>query len=531
MFVFARKPLRHRISNIEQSIENTGILHVFPNKGGLLCALTVDGTKLAFVSCHLTAHEGVKHCEDRNASIVEILGGVRAGDKRIDITEQFHHVIWMGDMNYRTTFDSATPANTKKNIAHLHAMLGKGQLVETDGDAKIANELVQFGEDDGEESEEEGEELSKKAERTANLRRVLDMVAKRQYEEILKYDELNREIAANRVLNDFTALVPTFPPTFKRARHLIMDPADTQTQATASTADSPYGPPPSPSKNKIEHPLLQYYNHKRLPSYTDRILYKSTPTFKHAVHPTFFESCEAATSSDHKPIRAGFEVDLHKGVEEILVDKNLPLKKRHPDTQTLKLTLSNLKGHDLEEMDSQLFGGGSDPYIVITTDPSHLLLAKGKLHCDDNVETHGTKTSVIKHDLNPVWKDVIELELASVDIASLTQNASLIFAVWDEDMMNAHDLIGVLTIPLKAVFESFQKYSNRFTFDDVLRCNSEVMGRISGTISYTGNFHQVLQFSQQSIDTDREKMTNFIPLAEAVAEAKNHQVGCSCTVN
>jgi hypothetical protein len=56
----------------------------------------LDGTRLAFVSCHLAAHEGVHHCEQRNASIVEILGGVRAGDTNIDITEQFHHVFWMG---------------------------------------------------------------------------------------------------------------------------------------------------------------------------------------------------------------------------------------------------------------------------------------------------------------------------------------------------------------------------------------------------------------------------------------------------
>jgi hypothetical protein len=61
-----------------------------------LITLEVDGTRLAFVSCHLTAHEGVNYCEQRNASIAEILGGVRAGDKDIDVTEQFHHIFWMG---------------------------------------------------------------------------------------------------------------------------------------------------------------------------------------------------------------------------------------------------------------------------------------------------------------------------------------------------------------------------------------------------------------------------------------------------
>lgn len=58
--------------------------------------MQVDGTKLAFISCHLAAHEGIKHCEERNASIAEILGGVRAGDERFDVSEQFHHLFWMG---------------------------------------------------------------------------------------------------------------------------------------------------------------------------------------------------------------------------------------------------------------------------------------------------------------------------------------------------------------------------------------------------------------------------------------------------
>lgn len=109
LFVFAKQSLQARISNVQFSVENTGFLHVFPNKvhfldcncmvpeslmisdtiatlwclqcsiqyhyvlsyhtclltfccsvslqGGILVTLQVDGTKLAFISCHLTAHE------------------------------------------------------------------------------------------------------------------------------------------------------------------------------------------------------------------------------------------------------------------------------------------------------------------------------------------------------------------------------------------------------------------------------------------------------------------------------------------
>ncbi len=32
LFVFAKKSIQSRITNIEYSVENTGFLHVFPNK-------------------------------------------------------------------------------------------------------------------------------------------------------------------------------------------------------------------------------------------------------------------------------------------------------------------------------------------------------------------------------------------------------------------------------------------------------------------------------------------------------------------
>ena len=36
--------------------------------------LTVWDTRLAFISSHLAAHEGQKHCHQRNSNIKEILG-------------------------------------------------------------------------------------------------------------------------------------------------------------------------------------------------------------------------------------------------------------------------------------------------------------------------------------------------------------------------------------------------------------------------------------------------------------------------
>ena len=60
--------------------------------------MTIDGTSIAFISCHLAAHEGVKKCEIRNSSCFEILEGMneRIGNNETEILAQVHHVFWMG---------------------------------------------------------------------------------------------------------------------------------------------------------------------------------------------------------------------------------------------------------------------------------------------------------------------------------------------------------------------------------------------------------------------------------------------------
>ncbi|CAM9468482.1 unnamed protein product, partial [Heterosigma akashiwo] len=68
------------------------------------------------------------------------------------------------------------------------------------------------------------------------------MIKNQDYASIYKYDELQRELAAEEVLWGFQTSQPNFPPTFKVARHKTLE-----------------------------------YNPKRLPSYCDRVLWKSLP--------------------------------------------------------------------------------------------------------------------------------------------------------------------------------------------------------------------------------------------------------------
>jgi hypothetical protein len=111
LLVYARRFFKPNIRAVQKSAENTGFLHVFPNKGGLSISLTLFGTSFTFVSCHLTPHEGVRNCYMRNESAAEILGGIRMGDRRFDPSILSHHTFWMGDLNYRTTFNKSNPSD------------------------------------------------------------------------------------------------------------------------------------------------------------------------------------------------------------------------------------------------------------------------------------------------------------------------------------------------------------------------------------------------------------------------------------
>ena len=83
-------------------------------------------------------------------------------------------------------------------------------------------------------------------------------------------------------------------------------------------------------------------------------------------------------------------------------------------------------------MDSQVFGGGSDPYMyvisriyflfdydlikrylcenskysMVTVDPPMLLLTETMAH-SETFALEGCRSSVIKHELNPDWKELV----------------------------------------------------------------------------------------------------------------------------
>lgn len=415
-------------------------------------------------------------------------------------------------MNYRLTYDPATPANTKKLLKSFNekaAVENEKAAKTTDivvvNPAEVQLDVEKGGEDDDDDdSVLDGDKGSagsdkKKAIKLANRNKIMDMIVKEQWEELLKLDELNRELSSGRILNDFQALQPSFPPTFKRTRDKNLTKQKGKWNLRRGSADDSVDSPEDDSTGNI---VDVFYHHKRIPSFTDRILYKSMSTFHERIRSTFFTSCEEASSSDHKPVRAGFQITLTKGAKDIYIDRSIAThgtRRISSSTTTaggqyakfLRFKVSDLKGYDLEEMDSQMFGGGSDPYIIYRSDPPALLLQDGKV----DAQGKGVTGPVINHNLNPVWKDPMYLDCASVDVEGLMRNASLIMQVFDKDQLNEDDLIGVVTFPFRDILRKLFEENQPYVFDTVIRSNSEVMGRVSGQIEldYPGMHCAVLK--------------------------------------
>ncbi len=152
------------------------------------------------------------------------------------------------------------------------------------------------------------------------------MIEKEDWFRLLQLDELNRELAAGRVLCGFKALQPNFPPTFKRVQNMAIPHANSLTGRSSPRSNNKnflvFSDRNSDLGVAVNLKTLSYYRDNRLPSYTDRILYKSLPGFRHHLEVNAFESCEDVLISDHKPVRASFNLQTTPGPAGIVINKD-----------------------------------------------------------------------------------------------------------------------------------------------------------------------------------------------------------------
>ncbi|XP_072180277.1 phosphatidylinositol 3,4,5-trisphosphate 5-phosphatase 1-like [Diadema setosum] len=113
--VLVKPEHQHRISHVRESTVKTGIANALGNKGAVGVSFYFNGTSFCFVNCHLTS--GTEKCLRRNNNFHDILKGLSLGNKGLnlfDLNNQFHHVFWLGDLNYRIDW------NVQEILQNIH---------------------------------------------------------------------------------------------------------------------------------------------------------------------------------------------------------------------------------------------------------------------------------------------------------------------------------------------------------------------------------------------------------------------------
>lgn len=423
MLVFASRRIKSSINKVERNAENTGLLHMFPNKGGVCTTLRIGSTSLALVSCHLTAHEG-RH-RDRNSSLEEIFGGVFKGDAM----SKFHHIIVLGDLNYRTYFDAVESRSM----------------------------------------------VSRPMNRREREAYVMDVIERECWEELLEMDELTREMAEGSALCGFTALAPTFPPSFKRrrARAVILNSpsvaTDIDADAGAVSGEDNDGEDSAeeeePETAAPRHAIYQdVFDLKRLPSYCDRIAHASLPGFSSADHfaALSFELCESVSTSDHKPVRSSFSMRVLGAQDRI------PFFNKAATADQGKHAYVLVEAMDLR---ARGLGGGQGEYVVrASTDPADLPLFSNACALQTSAARGGSAA----------WlSDLISFKLQTTDVDALAEYAHLFLSVWDL-RRDAH--VGTIAIAFKDIVEK-SMLGEALEFDGFVHDKAIRQGELGGKIS------------------------------------------------
>ncbi|KAL4647083.1 phosphatidylinositol 3,4,5-trisphosphate 5-phosphatase 2 [Arapaima gigas] len=229
--VLVKPEHENRISHVGVSSVKTGIANTLGNKGAVGVSFMFNGTSFGFVNCHLTS--GNEKIARRNQNYLDILRLLSLGDRQLssfDISLRFTHLFWFGDLNYRLDMD---------------------------------------------------------------IQEILNYINRKEFEPLLKVDQLNLEREKNKVFLRFAEEEITYPPTYRYER---------------GSRDTYVWQKQKPTGMRTN-----------VPSWCDRILWKSYPE-THIVCNSYGCTDDIVTS-DHSPVFATFEVGV---TSQFISKKGLP---------------------------------------------------------------------------------------------------------------------------------------------------------------------------------------------------------------
>ena len=244
LWVFARISLRPIISHIETMHVATGFADRGKNKGAVAVAFHVRDTGFCFVGAHFAAHEGRKYLRERFVDYQQIIRKLESelnterDGADLPVYHRFDHTFLMGDLNFR--------------IVPPH---------------KTHHDRFAY---------------------------CIEKIHMKDYQALVKYDELLHSIKCTKVFNGFQEAPITFPPSFK------------------------YTPG--------EKLPTAAFNQLRVPAYCDRILHHSFPSRQCLIKQLSYESLPEYLVSDHKPVRATFQIQIPFALPRMVMTNSSSLR-------------------------------------------------------------------------------------------------------------------------------------------------------------------------------------------------------------
>ncbi|EST07824.1 Endonuclease/exonuclease/phosphatase [Kalmanozyma brasiliensis GHG001] len=310
------KSAAHRVKEIRTATVGTGIAGVMGNKGAVGARIVVaaaDGKGpdeiLTFISAHLAAHD--HNVPRRNADwkqIVQRMVFEPSSVQKLPILQDPKQKVNPNDLDaLKEQHESATSDKGRKATA-----LDKKSYTVYDtthlfvfGDL---NHRLALGKSELPSSEKQGGELTKES--LAKALEEGDWSFLSQYDQ-LSYQRLASELKAFHGLTELPISEAGIPPTYK---YIVSRPGkQTKKKNAGITSEALEG---------------QTLSKKRIPGWTDRILWASAPSkdanSAHGVEVEFYRSITQYTHSDHKPITTLLRLPPAQGGEVKLLSSSNP---------------------------------------------------------------------------------------------------------------------------------------------------------------------------------------------------------------
>jgi len=311
----------------------------------------------------------------------------------------------------------------------------------------------------------------KEAHRT-HLQAVMQLIEKQEWEKLLDKDQLRGAQNTGDAFVGFNEGDSLFSPTFKVRR--------------------------------VEG---IHYNPQRIPSYCDRVLWKSMPAWADHLQQESLESVLEVTTSDHKPVVSTFSLALSRprhlmmtepqpkqnlkqrsksitaAAFEVIHDatwmrrrfsgsRHSPVMLKKCETLTPVVRIEDLTVSSIRATD--LGGTKNDPYCIFYTNPSGMLgadppvttvrykfddLAGREAAVDEKaarIASKRTPANWLRQHRRSTWRDAeVPVLRPCTRTDEELQYVTLCIALYDYDFLSEDDLIGYVRVPLHRARRTF----------------------------------------------------------------------------